>query len=156
MAPEVCPALGLGQRLRVAFAGDDQVRAELPDALDLGRSGHGRDEDLGRHAPPVRGVGDRHAVVAAGGRYDPGRRHVPQQQVGESPPGLERPRALQLLELEPRHPRPAGVGEVDLDHGRPADVGPDRVVAAADIVSTDHAAKHTQAAGGGGARGGGD
>ena len=71
------PVLGRGQGVGVAFPGDDQVGAEPADALDFGRRGHGGHEDLRRHAAAVCRVGDGYAMVAAGRRHHPGRRHLP-------------------------------------------------------------------------------
>jgi hypothetical protein len=148
------PGLRGGQRVGVALAGHHQLRAELPDALYLGRGGHGGYEDPGRHAAllaprthPGRGVGHGHAVVAAGSRHDSRGRHVPQQQVRERAADLERPGALQLFQLE-RDGRQTGalrveLAEVDLNHWRPPDERPDRLVGAADVVTGDHICQHT-------------
>jgi len=82
-------------------------------------------------------------VVAARRRDDSRARNVPEQQVRERAAGFERSRALQLLQLE-RDGRPCcpwpGSGQrarIDLHDGGAAQIGPDRVIAAADSVPRD-------------------
>jgi hypothetical protein len=88
------------------------------------------------------GVSNGHAVITTGCRGHTRGRHVPQQQVRERAPGLERPGALQLLQLEGDTRQVTGrrieVGQVELDHRRTPDIWPDDVVGAADFVTGDH------------------
>jgi hypothetical protein len=138
------PFLAGRQRVGVAIAPDDQLRAVLADALDLRRRGHRGDEDLGAHAESPGGVGDGGAVIAARGGHHARSRDLPHQQVGEGAPRLERARVLELLELEHEAGAvDAEIGAGHLHHRRPANVRPDDRVGGLDgapIGSRRHAA----------------
>jgi hypothetical protein len=53
------------QRIGVARARDHEMRAVIPDALDLGGRGDVGHEDRRGYAEPLRRVGDRRAMIAA-------------------------------------------------------------------------------------------
>jgi hypothetical protein len=111
------------ERIGVAIAHDDELRAILADLLHLRGRRDARDENRRRDAHPVGGEGDGDAVVAAAGGDHPGRRDLAQAQIREGAARLEGASVLELFELE----HEAAVAEpeilsVDLDDGGQAQV----------------------------------
>jgi hypothetical protein len=79
-------------------------------------------------------------MVAARGRDDAGRRHVPGQQVREGAARLERARMLEEFELERDRPgRQPEIGEIDIDRRRMAQIAADHPLGFGDALAGDRA-----------------
>jgi hypothetical protein len=107
-------------------------------ALLLGRRGDVGHENGGGHAQPMRGIGHRHAVIAAGSRHDAGGRRLSQQQIGERAARLEGAGMLKEFELEGEGARrKAEVGHVGCHERRSLDIGPDDDLGGFDAFARD-------------------
>ena len=132
------PPLACRERIGVAVAADLEVGAVRSDALDLGGGRDDRHEDFRRHLHRHRCERHRGAMIAARRRDDARRSNGPRQQMREGAAGLERPGALQLLQLQ----RDAGVRDpeiasVHVDDRRAADVRRYQTMDALDVRSRD-------------------
>jgi hypothetical protein len=115
-----------GQRIGIARARNDKLGAVTPDALDLGGRGDVGQKNRGGHAEPLRRIGDRRAMIAAGGRDHAGRGYLAQQQIGKGAARLERAGMLQQFQLESdRQRRQAEIGEIGGKQRCAADIGAD-------------------------------
>ena len=132
------PDLAGGQRVGVALATDDELGAVVADALNFRRRRDARHEDLGRNAELHRRVGDRRAMIAAGGGDDADCGNIAHEQVCECSTCLERTRVLDELELAAQAQNAQSeIGTVDLDRRRPADVLPDEPFGRGDPFTVD-------------------
>ena len=78
------PRLAGGERVRVAFADNHQLRSVLVDPLGLRRGGDRRHEDLGAYAELSRGIRHRGAMIATGGSDHACIRKRPHEEIGKS------------------------------------------------------------------------
>src|SRR5262245_26621067 len=137
------PGYTRGKRVRIAFSLYDQVRAITTDLLNLRLRCDAGHKNCSLHPELHSGIGDRHAMIAAGGRYDAGLWEAVGEQVREGAARLERTRMLKGLQLK-THPRRAET-EIDaagLDHRGFAYVWLDALIGRRNSVSTDRVSKH--------------
>jgi len=140
-----CRDIGLarGARILIALAADDEVGAVVANALDLGRGGDARHEDLRRNATPHRGISDGGTVIAARGGGDAGRRHLPQAEIGEGAARLEGAGMLHELELQQeRRGGEAEIGGIDGDDRGSPDMRPDDRLGRSDLRSGNLRLRH--------------
>src|SRR5262249_22648750 len=104
------PALTCGNRVVVAIAADDEIRAVRPDLVDLRGRADGRHENAGWNPERHRSVRDGGAMVTARRGNHAGFGDVARQQIREGAAHLERAGALQQFELE----RDAGFPRADV------------------------------------------
>jgi hypothetical protein len=130
------------QRVGIALARNHQLGRVAPDTFDLRRRSDAGQEDGRGNAEPHRGVGHRHAVIAAGRRNHAACRNRSRQQVGEGAARLERARMLQAFEFQRHRPRrEAEILHVDLDDRRIADMRPDQALGFGDALRRDRSVK---------------
>jgi hypothetical protein len=95
-----CAAFGEGFGVRLS--GNDELRSDAADALDLRPRGYLGHEDRCRHAKAVRSECDGRSVVSARGCRDSAVWYVAKQQIGVRSASLEGAGVLQQFEFQRR------------------------------------------------------